>query len=137
MKRFLLLVMVAAGGLCGLISPLYAYDHDPEPRWRPRAEREAGVERDESPEARAERFAERRERMRALREEMLRAQQHPPQPYREDDAHRLAPDHGDRAHPPFPPPSRETESLRRLTPEERRQFRRQIYDAGRDVYRGQ
>ena len=139
MKHFFLVMAWVASGLFGLMGSLHARDY--EPRWRPHdremmwevSRHDAG--RDNVPDNREDRFAERRERMRALREEMLRSQ---PQHYRDDDARRLPLDRREFVRPPMPlPPAREADGLRRLSPEERRQFRRQIHDAGRDVYRGQ
>jgi len=135
MKHLFLMTFIAVIGLLGLAGPLQARDH--EPRWRPFAVREGGQD-DVEQERRGERFIERRERMRALREEMLRSQPHP-QPYRDDEARRM-PDRREFVRQPVPPPSRDTEmreGLRRLSPEERRQFRQQLHEAGRDVYRGQ
>ena len=121
MKPFLLMLLLIVTGAA------QAGDH--EPRWRPLADRQAA--RDER-EHDQNGFAERRERLRALREEMLRNQLRS-QPYRDENAHRISPDRGDDARPPLPP-SREAEGFRRLSPEERREFRRQIHEAGRDVY---
>ena len=109
MKPLLLMLLLVVTGAA------QAGDH--EPRWRPFADRHAA--RDER-ERDQNAFAERRERLRALREEMLRNQPRP-QPYRDEDAHRISPDHRD-------------DGFRRLSPEERREFRRQIHEAGRDVY---
>ena len=153
MKHFLLIAIV----MLGLSGPLQARDHAPHSH---------GVSRDgvrepvgydperEDMERRMERFAERRERLRALREEMLRTQPRPgPSPFRDDDLlrdmHRMSPERRDLMRPPMPPLLRENEgmreslrdgareNMRRLTPEERQEFRRQLHDAGRNVYRGQ
>jgi hypothetical protein len=122
MKHLLLMLLLIVTGT--------AQAGDREPRWRPFADRQAAREERErdNPERAPNGFAERRERLRALREEMLRNQPHP---QRDDDAHRISPDRRDDMRPL---PSRESEGFRRLSPEERREFRRQIHEAGRDVY---
>lgn len=129
--------LLLAIGLLALAAPLQARDF--EPRWRAFATRD--VPRDYADhDGREERFAERRERMRALREEMQRSQPRP-QPYRDDEARRMPPERREFIRQPLPPSSREAdgarEGLRRLSPEERRELRRQLRDAGRDVYHGQ
>ncbi|HSD38442.1 MAG TPA: hypothetical protein VLC92_13100 [Rhodocyclaceae bacterium] len=153
MKHLLLIAIV----MLGFSGPLQARDH--APHW-PGAGRDGASdsvstdhEREEI-ERRMERFAERRERLRALREEMLRTQPRPgPTPYRDDDLlrdmHRMSPERRDPLRQPMPPLLRDNEGVRessregarentrRLTPEERREFRRQLHDAGRNVYRGQ
>jgi hypothetical protein len=135
MKHFFLMTIVAIGGLLGQGEPLLARDYGPH--LRPFALHEASQD-DAERERRVDHFVERRERMRALREEMLRAQPRP-QLYREDEARRM-PERREFTRPPAPPPARESEmreGLRRLSPEERRQLRRQLHDAGRDVYHDQ
>jgi hypothetical protein len=61
--------------------------------------------------------------------------------------HRMSPERRDPMRPPMPPLLLDNEgvrerfregareNMRRLTPEERREFRRQLHDAGRNVYR--
>lgn len=133
MKHFILVLVLAASGLVGLTQA-----RDRELRWVPRVDREAvrrAPEREENDrmgERGADRFMERRERLRALREEMLR----PPPAYRNDEPRRQPLERRDMERF-MPPPARETEGPRRFSPEERRQFRRQLHEAGRDVYRDQ
>ncbi|MEC5387701.1 hypothetical protein VVD49_18355 [Uliginosibacterium sp. H3] len=159
MKRLFLVMIVV---LLGHASSLHA--REPARRDGPREAVGNDAERDDMERRRMERFAERRERLRGLREEMLRTQPRPGpnggphpwsygSPFRDEDlprdVHRMAPDRRDPMRPPMPPLLRDNESIReslregarenmrRLTPEERQEFRRQLHNAGRDVYRGQ
>jgi hypothetical protein len=138
---FLIIVLIEAG----LSAPLHAHGHVPRgpdaghATVRTTAHEDAdreGLDREEM-DRRRQRFEERRERLRALREEMLRTQPRPlPPPFRDDDMRRVSPERRDFMRPLLPP-SREAEGVRRWSPEERQQFRRQLHEAGRDVYRGQ
>ncbi|MDB5802454.1 MAG: hypothetical protein JWL63_3393 [Rhodocyclales bacterium] len=130
MKHLFLMVLIVAGAFAA--SP-QAQARDQ--RWRQSGERGSvrqDVERSD-PGHREDRFAERRERLRALREEVQRAQPPRPQPDRDEDARRMPPERREYARPP----PGEGEGLRRLSPEERREFRRQIHEAGRNAYRNQ
>jgi hypothetical protein len=114
MKSFVFIVAL----LVGLTGPVAA--RGPDVRWQLYAGR------DDGDQSRAERFAERRERMRSLREEMQRPQPRPA--YRDEDARPLRPERREFARPP-------DREFRRMSPEQRQQFRRQLHQAGRDAYR--
>jgi hypothetical protein len=134
--KHLLSAMVFALLAGALARPLRADDYVPyRPAFERLAMREGGPDQ-----------AERRERMRTLREEMQRTQ---PRPSQADDERRDAArefaHEGARAPHHMPPErrdsvplsSRDANVIRRLSPEERREFRRQLHDAGRNVYHSQ
>jgi len=121
--------------VCAAVSGLAGHAADRERPLRP-FQREDRPLRDED----NTRLSERRERIRALREEMQQLHQQ-----RQNNAGRLMPqresgeelrrERAEQLRPLPLPPSQETGGLRRMSPEERRALRRQLHEAGRDLYR--